>query len=136
PPVEALAVRFTIRATTGGSEPCLDELEAWTSPATCTGSTNVALATNGGRPSSSGNYPDTSKHRLVNINDAKYGNDWSWISDSLGAGWVQVDFAAPRVIERVVWGRDRLGGYSDRLATDYAVTILGTDGAWHEVASS
>jgi len=138
-PIAAKAVRFTVAATNNGSEPCLDELEAWTA-APADGieadSQNVALADHGGRPSSSGNYPDTSKHRLANLNDGKYGNDWSWIAETHGTGWAQVDFAAPQIIDRVVWGRDRLGGYADRLAVDYSIEVLGSDGEWHEVATS
>ncbi len=135
-PIEARAVRFTVAATNNGSEPCLDELEAWTVIAGDADSKNIALAEHGGVPSSSGNYPDTSKHRLANLNDGKYGNDWSWIAETHGTVWAQVDFAEPQVIDRVVWGRDRLGGYADRLAVDYAIEVLGSDGRWHEVATS
>ena len=132
-PIEAQAVRFTVAATNNGIEPCIDELEAWTAEGE---SHNVALAEHGGRPSSSGNYPDTSKHRLANLNDGKYGNDWSWIAETHGRGWAQIDFAEPQLINRVVWGRDRLGGYADRLPVDYRVEVLRPDGAWQEVASS
>ncbi|WP_428306935.1 DUF1553 domain-containing protein [Lacipirellula sp.] len=136
-PIEATAVRFTVAATNNGSEPCLDELEAWTPAGGDNNSSrNVALAEHGGRPSSSGNYADTSKHRLANLNDGKYGNDWSWIAETHGHGWAQVDFAEPQVIDRVVWGRDRLGGYADRLPVDYRIEALQRDGSWREVASS
>lgn len=138
-PIEARAVRLTVAATNDGSEPCIDELEVWTPAAGSDAdenSTNVALAEHGGVPSSSGNYPDTSKHRLANLNDGKYGNDWSWIAETHGAGWAQVDFAEPQLINRVVWGRDRLGGYADRLAVDYHIEVLRLDGEWQEVASS
>jgi mono/diheme cytochrome c family protein len=136
-PIEARAVRLTVAATNNGIEPCLDELEAWT-PADENGSNsqNVALAERGGVPTSSSNYADTSKHRLSNLNDGKYGNDWSWIAGTNGVGWAQVEFAAPQAIDRVVWGRDRLGGFADRLAVDYRVEVLLADGQWREVASS
>src|SRR5690606_23506490 len=113
--------------------------EAWTAAAgngAEESSTNVALAEHGGRPSSSGNYPDASKHRLSNLNDGKVGNDWSWIAEAHGTGWAQVDFTAPQLINRVVWGRDRLGGYADRLPVDYRIEALRPNGQWQEVASS
>ncbi|MBL9163432.1 MAG: DUF1553 domain-containing protein [Planctomycetaceae bacterium] len=135
-PVAARAVRFTVAATNSGSEPCLDELEVWSAASDDADAINVALAERGGRPSSSGNYPDQSKHRLANLNDGKYGNDWSWIAETHGAGWAQVDFAEAQVIDRVVWGRDRLGGFADRLPVDYAIEVLDSDNHWHVVATS
>ncbi|QDT75915.1 DUF1553 domain-containing protein [Lacipirellula limnantheis] len=135
-PVAARAVRFTVAATNSGSEPCLDELEVWSAASDVADAINVALAERGGRPSSSGNYPDQSKHRLANLNDGKYGNDWSWIAETHGAGWAQVDFAEAQVIDRVVWGRDRLGGFTDRLPVDYAIEVLDSDNHWHVVATS
>ena len=92
-PIEARAVRLIVAATNDGSEPCIDELEAWTAAAgngADENSINVALAEHGGRPSSSSDYPDTSKHRLSNLTDGKYGNDWSWIAETHGKGWAQV----------------------------------------------
>ena len=39
-------------------------------------------------------------------------------------------------IDRVVWGRDRDGVYSDRLATQYYLEAALEPGCWHVVASS
>ncbi len=137
PDVVAKAVRFVIRATNNHIEPCLDELEVWSVPVeTEEPALNVGLAELGSQLSSSGNYSGNGKHLLAHINDGKYGNDWSWISDKSDTGWVRIDFAEPTLISRVTWGRDRLGGYSDRVPTDYSVEVLCLDGAWREVASS
>ncbi|MCC6494505.1 MAG: PSD1 domain-containing protein [Pirellulales bacterium] len=140
-PVKARAVRLTIRATNGG-EPCLDELEVWSTPAADAeaagreSARNVALATAGAHVTSSGDYAGNPKHQLRHVNDGKYGNDYSWISDTPGAGWVAIELAAPAVIERVTWGRDRLGAFGDRLATGYSIEIQTLEGQWIEVASS
>ena len=133
-PVRASALRFTAFATNSTYEPCIDELEAWT-PATDVGSQNVALASAGAKATSSGNYANNPKHKLEHINDGQFGNPRSWISNTQGTGWVQVDFAEPTVIDRVTWGRDQTQKFADRLATRYAIEVL-TDDGWVQVASS
>lgn len=135
-PREAIAVRFKIDATNNGIEPCIDELEVWSVAAAPAQAQNVALAERGARPSASGTYPGSEKHQLAHLNDGKYGNDWSWISDVHGTGVARIDFAEPAVVDRIVWGRDRLGGFADRLPTIYQVELLGSDGRWVEVANS
>jgi hypothetical protein len=136
PEIVSQAMRFSIRATNNGIEPCLDELEVWSASHGGEASRNVASAENGGRPTSSGDYPNSAIHRLPHINDGKYGNDWSWISDSPGTGWVRIDFSSPAAINRVTWGRDRTGGFSDRLAVDYSIEVMDVNGRWIEVANS
>lgn len=133
--VVAHAVRFTVRATTDGLEPCLDELEVWTAAGPDGQSQNVALAAAGGRPSSAGDYPNSPIHQLAHVNDGKYGNDWSWISNTSGAGELRIDFSTPTAINRITWARDRTGGFRDRLAVDYSIEVLGPDGQWIEVAA-
>jgi mono/diheme cytochrome c family protein len=136
PAIVASSLRFIIRATNNNTEPCLDELEVWSVASEGLPSSNVARAEAGGRPTSSGDYPGNPKHALSHVNDGKYGNDWSWISSTPSAGHVQVDFGQPVAINRVVWGRDRLGGYTDRLPTDYSIEVLDQQGEWREIASS
>jgi hypothetical protein len=134
-PVEARLLRFTIRRT-NQSEPCLDELEVFSTAETGETSENVALAALGSTATSSGNYADDPKHQLAHINDGKFGNNFSWISNTDGNGWVQIEFAQPAVIDRVVWARDREQVYADRLAIDYSIEVS-TDGQeWHEVSNS
>jgi hypothetical protein len=132
-PVKAKYVRFVIEAT-NNLEPCLDELEVFTSGAE---SRNVALASAGGKATSSGNFSAAPAiHRLDHINDGRYGNGRSWISSEVGRGWVQVELKEPAVIDRVVWARDREGVYADRLPTRYRVEVAAEPDSWTVVASS
>ncbi|MDC0157373.1 DUF1549 domain-containing protein, partial [Verrucomicrobia bacterium] len=107
-PKKVRFVRFTTEATTNGSEPCIDEIELWTIGEK---SRNAAL---GAKLSSSGNYANNPKHKLVHLNDGKYGNDRSWISHQKGKGWVQLELTESATIDRIEWGRDRTGRYKDR----------------------
>ena len=111
-------------------------MQVWSGSDGGEASRNVASAENGGRPTSSGDYANSVIHRLEHINDGKYGNEWSWISNSHGTGWVRIDFSSPAAINRVTWGRDRMGGFSDRLAVDYSIEAMDVDGRWVEVANS
>jgi mono/diheme cytochrome c family protein len=128
-PVTAKFVRFTILATSN-AEPCLDELEVF-----ATDGANLALAA---RPTASGVYDAGGNpiHQLAHVNDGKYGNSHSWISNEPGKGWVQLELAAPREIERVAWSRDRspTPRYSDRLATRYEVAVSLDGKDWTVVA--
>ncbi len=128
--VEATAVRFTILATTS-AEPCVDELEVFDA-----NGTNVALAATGTVPTASGTLPGYAIHKLEHINDGLTGNNWSWISDTAGRGWVQLDFPSPKRIQRIVWSRDREGVFKDRVATDYRIEAAREPGKWTEIASS
>lgn len=127
-PHKARIVRFTIDKTTGG-EGCIDELEIYSDER------NVALAKSGAIAKSSGDFVHA-KHKLSQINDGLYGNDRSWIVNSTAGGWVQVEFAEPTVIDRIVWGRDRKGDYNDRLPIGYHIESATESGQWNEVASS
>ncbi len=132
-PTRAHAVRFTILATADQIEPCLDELEAWS---TTDPPRNVALAALGGQPRASSTYANDPSHRLEHLQDGRVGNGRSWISAVPGKGWAAVRFARPEVIDRVVWGRDREGKYRDRLAVAYTVELETEPGVWRVVASS
>ena len=110
---EARFIRFTIQKTTGG-EGCIDELEVYAD------GSNVALASSGAKATSSGDFVHP-KHKLMHINDGRHGNDRSWIVDSAKGGWVQIELAAPAVIDRIVWGRDRDGQFADRLPIEYRI---------------
>ena len=118
PPVLARFVRFTIHETSDNLNPCLDELEVFT---TGERSTNIALASYGTKATASGTYPNSEIHKLEHINDGKFGNSRSWISSEPGKGWVQLEFPAPTRIDRIVWGRDREENFKDRLATSYEI---------------
>ncbi len=131
-PVTARRVRFVI-AMTSGAEPCLDELEVYTAGPQ---PENVALPAAGTRAAASGTYPNNPFHQLEHLNDGHYGNSRSWISDTPGRGWVELEFSRPFTIDRVVWGRDRVGQFRDRLPTAYRIEVATEANAWFLVASS
>ena len=41
---------------------------------------------------------------MLHLNDGKYGNDHSWISNQKGQGWVQLELPEPAFIDRIEWG--------------------------------
>ncbi len=129
-PVKTQRLRFTIKATTN-LEPCIDELEVFN-----TSGENVALATAGTKRKSSGDIGVAERHELRFLNDGRYGNSRSWMSNKLGQGWVELEFTQEQQVERVVWGRDREGKFTDRLATDYQIEISDAAGQWHTVADA
>lgn len=131
-PIDALYVRFTALASTA-AEPCLDELEVFTAEE----GRNVALAKNGAVATASGSYANNPKHQLAHINDGRYGNDFSWISNEAGRGWVQLKFAKPERIASIRWGRDQLPQpkYQDRVAVQYKIETSLDGETWTTVAS-
>jgi mono/diheme cytochrome c family protein len=129
-PVKAKRVRFTIRAT-NNLEPCIDELEVFD-----TTGRNVALASEGTVATSSGDIIVADRHDLRHINDGRYGNSRSWMSNEVGKGLVVLEFPAEHTIDRVVWGRDREGKFTDRLATDYLIEVGAASGEWRAVADA
>jgi cytochrome c553 len=132
-PVMARFVRFTTFETINNNqhEPCLDELEIYSGKAP---GKNLALASSGVKPSSSGNYSDIGIHQLPHINDGLYGNDHSWISNQQGGGWVQLELPEATEIDRVVWGRDRNGKFPDRLPVRYEISTSLDGQTWTTVA--
>ncbi|MSU36767.1 MAG: DUF1553 domain-containing protein [Pedosphaera sp.] len=129
-PVKAKRLRFTIKETSS-LEPCIDELEVFDSEAR-----NIALASTGTAVTSSGDNVTADRHELRFINDGRLGNSHSWMSNEKGRGWVVLEFPQEHVIERVVWGRDREGEFSDRLATNYVIEVADASGDWRLVADS
>ena len=125
---EARFIRFTIDKTSGG-QGCIDELEIYSD------GLNVALASTGAKATSSGDFVHP-KHKLLHINDGLHGNERSWIVDSAKGGWVQIELAAPAVIDRIVWGRDRDGQYADRLPIEYRIESAIEADQWELLASS
>ena len=129
-PVRAKRVRFTIKAT-NNLEPCIDELEVFG-----TGPENLALASAGTTVTASGSNVSADRHELRFLNDGRYGNSRSWMSNEKGKGWVVLEFPTEHTIERVVWGRDREGQFADRLATNYVIEVADAAGEWRIVADA
>ncbi len=127
-PLKAKRLRFTINET-NKLQPCIDELEIFN-----TDGANIALASAGATVTSSGDIIVADRHDLKHLNDGQYGNSRSWMSNENGKGWVVVEFPQEQTIERVVWGRDRLGKFTDRLATDYVIEVATTTDTWQAVA--
>jgi hypothetical protein len=132
-PVAAKFVRFTILATIDGSEPCLDEIEVFAAG----GAENLALASAGAKASASSLLPGYDIHQIAHLNDGKYGNGASWISNERGAGWVQVELAKVAEIGRVVWSRDGSDQprFRDRVPLKYRVEVSTDGSAWKVVAN-
>jgi hypothetical protein len=129
--VSAKRVRFTV-VKTSDAEPCIDELEVFDPEGK-----NVAQASSGTKASASGTYPNSAIHRLEHINDGKYGNARSWISNERGRGWVELEFLESVTISKVVWGRDREEQYKDRLPVEYRIEVAAeVDGDYRVVANS
>ena len=128
-PVRARRLRFTILAT-NSLEPCIDELEIINSAGQ-----NIALASLGTKTKTSGDIIVADRHDPRFINDGRYGNSRSWMSNEPNKGWVEFEFPAEQEITRVVWSRDREGKLEDRLATEYRIeTAMHKD--WQLVADS
>lgn len=131
PPAKAKYIRFEVFRTNGG-EPCIDELEVFSHQ----DRKNVALASSGSKVRSSGDYQNNPKHKLEHLNDGKYGNDFSWISNQKGGGWVEIELPEPIMIDQVVWGRERNGAYADRLATGYIINVSSDGKSYQRVSGS
>jgi len=123
-PTKAKQLRFTILKT-NNLEPCIDELEVFD-----TNGKNVALAASGTKVHSSGNNTSPNRHELRFIHDGEYGNSRSWMSNETGKGWIVMEFPQEYVIERISWGRDRQGKFSDRLALEYLIETSIDNKTW------
>lgn len=121
-PIEARFVRFTIHDSNihpelGWIEPCIDEFEIYTDESE---PRNVAPPSFGTKVTASGSK-ESSHHQLAFINDGRYGNDRSWMSNSKGKGWILFELPEPIRISKIVWSRDRKERYVDRLATAFTL---------------
>jgi hypothetical protein len=126
-PTEAKFIRFTISASSS-DQPCIDELEVFS------GDQNVALASLCATATSSGDFQHA-LHKLIHINDGKFGNGRSWIAAG-ATGWVQIELPEIASIDRIEWGRDREKKYADRVPTEYQIEVATERGEWRLLASS
>ena len=128
-PVEARVVRFVIDRTQGDALPCIDELEVFEN------GRNIALAQLGVKAESSGDF-EHPLHKLGHINDGKTGNSNSWIASTSQNAWVQLTFEKSRIIDKIVWARDRQGQFRDRLPIEYHILAGPSEDQLARVASS
>ena len=127
--IRSKRLRFSILAT-NRLAPCIDELEVFNAEGQ-----NIAAAGRAPVITTSGDTVVANNHEPRFLNDGEYGNSRSWMSDTMGKGWVELEFPVEHDIVRVAWGRDRTGQYTDRLATDYRIEVAdGTE--WKLVADS
>ena len=131
-PTKARFVRMTIHAT-NAAEPCIDELEIFTTGAK---PENVALASRGTKAKASSSLSGFAIHKLEHVNDGRYGNSFSWISNEPGRGWFELELTQDFEIDRIVWSRDREPAqYKDRTATKYVFDISTDREKWQTVSS-
>ena len=74
---------------------------------------------------------------MEHVNDGRYGNSFSWISNEPGRGWVELELPQDFEIDRIVWSRDREPAqYKDRTAKEYVFEVSTDRAAWQIVAGS
>lgn len=112
-------IRITIDAT-NGSEPCLDEVEAF-GPGEP--GVNLLHKDRGVRVSASGSFPPHPSHKLEFINDGIYGNSKSWIGNTPNGVWVEFRLPKAVPIHQIRWSRDRTvpPQFADRVMTTYRI---------------
>ena len=128
-PIKARAIRMNIRATSDGQSASLYEFEVWSKE-----KRNVALASNGAKPSgSSFSLANRSRH-FDNLIDGSVDKRQAepWIAKQAGPAWIRVDFPKVVTIERIVWH----SGFS--MPADFEIEVLpaegGSKGDWRSVA--
>ncbi|MCA9132286.1 MAG: PSD1 domain-containing protein [Planctomycetales bacterium] len=130
PAVRAAAIRMEIRATAAGHPASLYEIEAWTTAEEGRAVENVALARNGAVPSASSFALANQTRHFENLVDGSRDRRqaFPWQAAQSGEAWLQVDFAQPARIDRIVWDR---GG---DLPVDYVIQVLSVDPASNTAA--
>ena len=128
-PIKARAIRMNIRATSDGRSASLYEFEVWSKE-----KRNVALASNGAKPSgSSFSLANRSRH-FDNLIDGSVDKRQAepWIAKQAGPAWIRVDFPKVVTIERIVWH----SGFS--MPADFEIEVLQAEGGskqdWRRVA--
>ncbi len=125
-PHEALYVRFMIHATNSGTAACIDELEVYGPDS----DRNLALASGGAKASASSCIEGYAAHAIEHLNDGEYGNSASWVAGGTGDEWAQIKLAAPALVSKVVFSRDRHREFGDRVPTDFEVRLSSDGKTW------
>ena len=98
---EAAAIRMKINATADNKPASLYEFEVWS------GETNVALASNGATPAASSFALANQTRHFDNLVDGTVDKRqaFPWVAAKGGPAWIEITFAKPAGIDRVVWHR-------------------------------
>ncbi len=133
-PVLADRIRITINST-NGSEPCLDEVEAF---GPIDPDVNLLHKNRGVLVKASGSFPPHPFHKLEQINDGHYGNEKSWIGDRVNGVWVEFQLPKPVPIHQIQWSRDRTNPpkFLDRVMTGYRIEAGVSPGIMAVIADS
>lgn len=133
-PVTALAIRMEIAATSDGKAPSLYEFEAWTHADDGDASShNVALASRGATASASSYELANQTRHYDNLIDGSSDRRqaFPWVARETGPAWIQIDFAKPALIDRVVWDR------GSSMPAEYVIKVLENgSGQWRVVADA
>lgn len=125
-PILAQSIRMRIDATIRSTTASLYEFEAWTKEK------NVALASNGAKPSASSFALANQTRHFDNLVDGTVDKRqaFPWGSAKSGAAWIQIDFAQPATLEKVIWHE------GSSTPVDYVIEVLQPRATeWKEVAS-
>ena len=130
-PVQAERVRMRIEATARGKPASLYEFEVYAADGGTGDPINVALATSGAVPSASGFALQNQTRHFENLTDGSIDRRQSfpWVNDKDGSAWIQVAFARPVVIDRIIWH----SGSSTPVNYVIEVQVAGSDD-WIEIA--
>lgn len=129
-PVEARYVRLYMPGTTN-PQPCLDELEIYSPDS----DSNIALASKGAKATASSCIEGYAIHQVSHLNDGLYGNSHSWIPAGTTDEWAQIELPKTTIVSSVVFSRDRLEHYSDRMLRCAEVWVSVDGVNWQTVAS-
>lgn len=68
-------------------------------------------------------------HQPQYANDGAYGNGASWIGNS-SSSWLKIDLGRTALIDSIIFGRDRLGGFDDRDPGKFTVAVALADNVY------
>ena len=134
-PVQAKFLRFVVYSSHGG-DPAIDELLVYGSDDK--NAPNLAQI-DVRRVASSSCIIGYDIHRTENVVDGKFGNSASWVAGKSPTRkdpeWVEIEWNAPVSVNRVVFSRDRLGEYADRVPLQFEIQTSVDGNKWNVDAS-
>jgi len=128
PTQQARFVRFVIHASSA-SQPCIDELEVYAPD----GKRNLALAKHQAKATASSCLAGHRQHTIEHLNDGRYGNEYSWIAAGASDEWAQIELPKATEVSKVVFSRDRMRQYADRVPIEFEVRLSMDGKTWSTV---